>query len=105
MSFSIGEVVLVPIPFTDLTSQKVRPAIVVGHSSRSGDLFVVPVTSQLQNADLPLQAWRAAGLNVPCAVKSQLATIETKLVRKTVGKLAQGDHAELRKRLRARLQL
>ena len=42
MSFSISEVILLPIPFTDLTSRKVRPAIVVGHSTFAGDLFVIP---------------------------------------------------------------
>ena len=43
MSFSRGEVVLLPIPFTDLTSRKVRPAVVIGHGSHAGDLFVVPI--------------------------------------------------------------
>jgi hypothetical protein len=47
-------VVLLPIPFTDLSNSKVRPAIVVGHGSWPGDLFVVPVTSRLKNADLSL---------------------------------------------------
>ena len=51
MSFSIGEVVLLPIPFTDLTSRKVRPEIVIGHNSHPGDLFVVPIFSVLQNVD------------------------------------------------------
>ncbi len=63
MSFSIGEVVLLPIPFTDLSSRKVRPVVVVGFGSFAGDIFVVPISSQLQNIDLPLQEWRAAGLN------------------------------------------
>ena len=44
--------VLLPIPFTDLSSSKVRPAVVVGHGSWPGDLFVVPVTSKLANADM-----------------------------------------------------
>ena len=75
MSFSRNEVVLVPIPFTDLTRRKVRPAVIIGHSSRVGDdLFVVPITSQLANVDCLLQDWRAAGLNVPCGIKSQIAT-------------------------------
>jgi len=50
-------VVLLPIPFTDLSSSKVRPAIVVGHGSWPGDVLVVPVTSQLQNADLIIVQW------------------------------------------------
>ena len=79
MSFSKNEVLLLPIPFTDLTSRKVRPAVVIGHSSRAGDLFVVPISSQLPNADLVLQDWRAAGLNVLCGIKSQIATIEEML--------------------------
>ncbi|MEK7674322.1 MAG: hypothetical protein AAB676_00630 [Verrucomicrobiota bacterium] len=60
MSFSRNEVVLLPIPFTDLTSRKVRPAVVIGHSTHAADLFVVPISSQLPNVDLVLQDWPAA---------------------------------------------
>ncbi len=105
MSCSKGEVVLLPIPFTDLTSRKVRPAVVIGHSSHAGDPFVVPISSVPQNVDLPLQDWRASGLNVPCGMKSQIATIEGRLVLKSVGWLAPSDAAALEKRLRAGLQL
>jgi len=105
MSFSRGEVVLLPIPFTDLTSRKVRPAVVIGHSSHAGDLFVVPISSVLQNVDFLLQGWRAAGLNVPCGVKSQIATVEDRLVVKSVGLLSPPDSVALEKRLRTWLQL
>ena len=105
MSFSRGEVVLLPIPFTDLTSRKVRPAVVIGHSSRVGDLFVVPISSVAQNVDLMLQGWRAAGLNVPCGVKSQIATIEDRLIVKPVGYLSTQDSVALEQRLRTWLQL
>jgi mRNA interferase MazF len=105
MSFSRGEIVLLPIPFTDLTSRKVRPAVVIGHSSHTGDLFVIPISSVLPNVDFRLQAWRAAGLNVPCGVKSQIATIEDRLVVKLVGLLAPPDSVTLEQRLRTWLQL
>jgi mRNA interferase MazF len=105
MSYSRGEVVLLPIPFTDLTSRKVRPAVVIGHSSHAGDLFVVPISSVLQNVDLQVQDWRAAGLNVPCGMKSQIATVEDRLVVKAVGLLSTQDSVALEKRLRAWLQL
>ena len=105
MSFSRGEVVLLPIPFTDLTSRKVRPAVVIGHSSHAGDLFVVPISSVLQNVDVVLQDWRAAGLNVPCGIKSQIATIEDRLVVKSVGRLSAPDSVASRSGLRTWLQL
>ena len=86
MNCSRNDVVLLPIPFTNLTSRKVRPAIVVGGSG--ADLFMVPISSVIANTDFPLNEWRAAGLNVPSGVKAQLATVEEKLVVKVVGQLA-----------------
>ncbi len=105
MTFSKGEVVLLPIPFTDLSSRKVRPAIIVGKSSRPGDLFVVPVSSQLHNVAYALIEWSAARLNVPCGVKSQIATIEDRLILKKIGTLSAPDQALLESHLRAWLGL
>lgn len=105
MNCSQNDIVLLPIPFTDLTSSKVRPAIVIGHGSFSGDLFVVPVTSQLTNADFSLADWKGAGLNVPSGVKSQIATVDASLVRKVVGRLSPADVATLEMSLRQWLGL
>jgi mRNA interferase MazF len=103
MSCSRNDVILLPIPFTDLKSRKVRPAIVVGRSGQ--DLFLVPISSQLSNTAFALKEWRAAGLNVPCGVKTQIATVEEKLVAKTDGVLAHVDCQLLDERLRNWLQL
>ncbi|MDD2762553.1 MAG: type II toxin-antitoxin system PemK/MazF family toxin [Opitutaceae bacterium] len=96
---------LLPIPFTDLSSRKVRPAVVIGHSAHPGDLFVAPISSQLQNITVPLRDWRMAGLNVPCGIKSQLATVEDRLVVKSVGKLSVRDQTDLDQALRDWLKL
>ena len=103
MNCSRNDVVLLPIPFTDLTSRKVRPAIVIGRNG--ADLFLVPISSQLSNTDFAVQEWRAAGLNVPCGVKAQIATVEEKLVVKTLGSWAADDRRRLNERLRTWLQL
>ena len=103
MNCSRNDVVLLPIPFTDLTSRKVRPAIIIGHNGV--DLFLVPISSQLSNTDFPLKEWRAAGLNVQCGVKAQIATVEEKLVVKKVGTLSSADMAVLNEQLRAWLKL
>ena len=96
---------LLPIPFTDLTSSKVRPAVVVGLGSWPGDLFVVPVTSQLANADILLIDWQTAGLNVPSGIKGQVCTVEDRLVRKVIGRISKIDRQVLDGQLRQWLQL
>jgi mRNA interferase MazF len=103
MICSRNDVVLLPIPFTDLTSRKVRPAVVVGRNG--SDLFLVPISSVLSNTDQMLKEWRAAGLNVPSGVKAQLSTVEERLVVKIVGKLSEVDSQALNARLRHWLEL
>jgi mRNA interferase MazF len=103
MSCSRNEVVLLPIPFTDLTSSKVRPAIVIGNNGL--DLFLVPISSQRANVDFMLADWNAAGLNVSCGVKAQIATVEERLVVKSVGTLSIADQGRLNARLKSWLQL
>jgi mRNA interferase MazF len=96
-------VVLLPIPFTNLTSRKVRPAVVIGRNGN--DLFLVPISSVLTNTNFLIQEWKAAGLNVPSGIKAQLATIEEKLVVKIVGKLTEADSKILDSKLRSWLNL
>ncbi len=103
MNCSRNDVVLLPIPFTNLKSRKVRPAIVVGRNG--ADLFLVPISSVLPNTDFPVKEWRAAGLNVPSGVKAQVSTVEERLVVKIVGSLATADRQTLDERLRNWLQL
>ena len=103
MNCSRNDVVLISIPFSDLSSSKVRPAIVVGRGSTRGDLFLVPVTSR--HGDFPLKDWKGCGLNVPSWVKGQLATVESRLVRKLVGRLCDEDIVTLDCELRAWLEL
>jgi len=105
MRCSRDDVVLLPIPFTDLSSTKVRPAVVVGHGTWPGDLFVVPVTSQTAKADLIIAEWANAGLNVPSGLKGQICTVEDRLVRKVVGRIRRGDRDKLDVLLRTWLEL
>jgi hypothetical protein len=69
------------------------------------DLFLVPISSQLPNTDFPLADWRGAGLNVPCGIKAQLATVEENLIIKVVGSLSPIDQTSLNDRLRQWLML
>jgi hypothetical protein len=65
MSCSRNNVVLLRIPFSDLSSAKVRPAVIVETAPKQGDLFLVPITSRVRQGAIPLKGWESCGLNVP----------------------------------------
>jgi mRNA interferase MazF len=103
MNCSRNDVVLLPVPFTDLTSRKVRPAVVVG--KKGPELFLAPISSVIANTDCILHEWRAAGLNVPSGIKAQVATVEERFVVKVVGQITANDTRILDERLRNWLHL
>ena len=105
MRCSRNDLVLLPIPFTDLSSGKVRPAVVIGLGSFESDLFVVPVTSRLFQADLILCNWAQAGLNVQSGIKGQIATVDRSLIRQVLGNLSTLDVGRLDVKLREWLVL
>lgn len=107
-NFSKGEVVLVRFPFTDLSSTKVRPAVVFQSEHSSQDLILVAITSRLtglQPGEFVRSEWSAAGLNVPSAIKRAIFTAEQNLVQKTVGHFSQNDLINLEQALRKWLGL
>lgn len=81
--FEFGDVVLVRFPFTDQSTTKKRPAVVVSsadYNVRRPDVIVAAVSSRVRMptgfGELILEGWRDAGLLAPSAVKPVLATIE-----------------------------
>lgn len=107
-----GEVVLVPFPFADLTSAKVRPALVVSgalYQRSEPDVIVAAITSNVAAnqgpTDYTLQDWRQAGLLARSVVKVSLATLEPSLVRHQLGRLSDRDLQAVEKRLRLALEL
>ena len=107
-SYSKNEVILVRYPFSDLTSSKVRPAIVVNAPHTSQDLFIVSLTSRttaLRPGEFVLAEWKRAGLNVETSVKRGLFTIDQKLVLKSIGVLQNADAENLESSLREWLGL
>lgn len=103
-----NDVILVRYPFSDLSSSKVRPAIVVSAIHISEDIFVVPLTSKISSLlpdEFELKEWREGGLNVPTAVKRGIYTVSKNLVVKKVGKLSISDSKMLENSLRRWLGL
>ena len=101
--FEFGDVVLVPFPFTDQTTTKRRPAVIVSsaayHDSRR-DIIVMAVTSQIRPpagfGEIVVQRWKEAGLLKPSVLKPLVATIERDLVLRKLGMLQEEDQRAVR---------
>lgn len=103
MPFDFGDIVLVPFPFTSQTASKKRPAVVVSSNSYNAakpDIVLMAVTSQLRPSpilgEVWLQAWQAAGLIKPSAIKPIFATLEQSLIIRSLGALSTADRETLR---------
>ena len=97
-----GTIVLLPFPFSDQSSAKIRPAVVVSPEYPSDDLLVVAVTSvgdALRPGEFAIQFWREAGLIHPSFAKRAIASATGNLVRKQLGQLRQPDLKKLEQAL------
>ena len=102
-SYRFGDIVLVPFPFTDQTTTKKRPAIVVSSEAYQGkklDLILMAVTSQskptLAFGEMRVAEWQKAGLLKPSVIKPVLTTVEKGLVVNKIGRMEEQDRKDLR---------
>lgn len=97
IGYKQGEVVLIPFPFTDLTTFKQRPALVISSTEFNRthrDIIVAAITSHVagKSADdeyrLAKQEQIACGLPKPSLIKvNKIVTLDKRLIRKSLGQL------------------
>ncbi|WP_124971955.1 type II toxin-antitoxin system PemK/MazF family toxin [Aphanothece sacrum] len=104
MIYKFGDIVLVPFPFTDQSSSKKRPAVIISSNSYNQvkpDLIIMAITSQI-TLPLSLGEWRImdsslAGLLKPSVIKPVISTLEKTLVIRKLGQLQESDVQNLKK--------
>jgi mRNA interferase MazF len=103
MPYAFGETVLVPLPFTDQSGAKKRPAVVIsgkGYNAARRDVLIMAITSQVRSplgfGEALVNDWQAAGLLKPSVLKPVLTTIEQSLVVRSMGNLSPADQNALR---------
>jgi mRNA interferase MazF len=93
VSYRLGEILLVPLVFSDGSASKRRPVMVVWDGG-DDDVLVAPVTSHPARPpfDVGLTDWQQAGLRLPSTARVQkLATVEKSTVIRPLGRLTAGD--------------
>lgn len=111
MSYNRGAVVLVPFPFTDLSRQKARPAVVLSpqaFNARSADLIVAAISSQIPAtpSDIELvierdtSGFASTGLRVSSVIRAgKIVTLEQSLIYRAIGQLTDQQLHELDERV------
>lgn len=94
-TYNFGDIILVPFPFTDQSTSKKRPAVVISSDAYNNDrpdIILTAVTSQMRHlgktGEAEVKDWQEAGLLKPSLIKPILTTIEKTLVLKKLGSLS-----------------
>ena len=91
-----GDLVVVAFPYTDLSQQKRRPALVLNENTEEGDVILAFIgthlPSQLNPTSIILrcdeQNFANTGLKADSVIRlDKLATIERRLITRRIGKL------------------
>jgi mRNA interferase MazF len=110
-----GTIVLTPFPFTDLSGQKVRPAVAVSRSDRPGSDVILAFISTysgppLLTTDLLVQDthpdFAQTGLKASSVIKlDKLVTVETSILLGELGELSSSLLQRADEKLRYALEL
>ncbi len=100
-----GDIALVPFPFTDLSTTKQRPALilsVVVSKSYPSIFIAAMITSQIESemisGDYLIKEWKKSGLIAESKIRlAKIVSLEESLVRKKLGALPQKDRQGVRK--------
>ncbi len=91
------DIILVPFPFTDLSSIKKRPALIISPDkyNENQDVIIAFITSKLDElqriGDYKIKNWEKANLPKPSMIKMKFATIDKSIIIKNFGRLHQED--------------
>ena len=102
-----GDIVLIPFPFTDLTGNKLRPALVL--LAGSVDVTVAFITTQLrwkESSNVILSPTEQNGLKQESLIRlAKLATLDSNLVDGLLGEIDPAKIVEVNRNLKDLLKL
>lgn len=107
----VGDVAIVPFPFTDIAVAKPRPALALSareaNEANGATLFAMITTAQRSRwpSDTPLTDSAAAGLSDASLVRLKLFTLDNRLVSRVIGTLSSRDRAAVRKMLKSAMTI
>ena len=92
--YNNGEIVLIPVPFSDLSASKKRPVLVLSntnYNTTKPDMIVVAITSNLIQQGIPISSsdMVTGQLPKPSVIRSdKVYTLDQSIVIKSIGHLS-----------------
>jgi mRNA interferase MazF len=108
------KIVLVPFPFDDLSSTKVRPAACLTDKIKPyGHVVLAFITSKIANpgnsdlvVDSPAGDFAITGLKVSSTIRlHRLMTVSSTIIKRQLGRLSQKQSSDIEDRLRKLFEL
>ena len=110
--YNRGDVVLVPFPFSNQTTTKKRPSVIVSsnvYNNTSSDIVIMAITGKTGKTftigECLIEDWQSAGLLKLSSIKPAISTIEQRLVLRILGKLSTKDLISMEEALKEFLEL
>ncbi len=110
----LGDIVLTPFPFTDLSTNKVRPALVLGTQDKGDDVTVCFISSILQGRVHKFEVvineedkdFLKTGLKLKSIIKTtKIATLDKAVILGKIGKLDSKNIHKVKTILKAYFEL
>lgn len=102
-----GDIVLVAFPFTDLSGEKRRPALIIASSrDHCVTLFITSRTLGEKKWNVPISATKESGLAIPSILRcDKIASFDAQIVQGAIGKAPQDTMRRIDAKLRTLLRL
>jgi len=106
VTYKIFDVVVVPFPFTDQSTDKKRPALVLSDFESFNDVTencVLAMITSAKNPDWPFDTQigsiQKAGLPAPSKIRMKIFTLDSRLILKKIGGLSAKDQKAVKENL------
>lgn len=103
MTYNFGDILLVPFPFTDQSTSKKRPTVVISsapYNAQKPDIIIMAITSKVNYplgfGEMIISNFANAGLLKPSVIKPVITTVEKNLIIRKLGQLEPSDNENLK---------
>ena len=103
--YKTGDVIVVPFFFTDNSKAKPRPAVIISTPAFNGShdqviAFMITTAARTQWAsDIPIKHVGDCGLRIASSVRMKCFTLDTRLIKKHIGRMHKSDWTSVKNKL------